>query len=350
MVKRMSEDYLKEIKERNENFETENQEPVEANYTITNEQNSNPDPAPSFDFKESTEIKKPRSFKMLFIVLGVILLIAAIAIGFSLLQKTDVDLNNPENTTNLTDTNSNVENLTDLENTDNLDSNASQDQEQDTGINNDENLSEIETILLNCQPYTQTKEVENFLSWPSALVKLNYEYNIIGLTESNECEIEQKITDMEYKFDKNQIIEHLDNPENKLKIFTNTAFMFGLDSNFPDINEINDFSEIESDVDNLIIQLKESVISYYDSLSEEDWTNLKMLEESINLDGDDSNKDQKITCYVSNKSYIPKLIGISEKSSEEIIANMKSNQNIDLYINSIEERADYDWGYCIQQP
>lgn len=72
-----------------------------------------------------------------------------------------------------------------------------------------------------------------------------------------------------------------------------------------------------------------------------------MIEEETNTDKN-SEDYERIICYVSNKEYIPKIFGVSEKNFEEIIANLKANKNIDIYVNPVDKRADYDWGYCIQ--
>lgn len=337
----MNEDYLKEIKENNDNFTSENNPAIEANYTI-NEQNFSDENEiqKTKDFSEPmTSTKKPKSLKGLFIVLGIILLIIAVVIGFSLLKKTDVNLANQEinDTTDLTDIeNKNIDNSTDLENTENL----------KTETENNSEQNELDEILLNCQPQIYNKQVESFMPMPATLIKTDYEYNIIGFNDSNECKMEITILDMEYIFDENEIIEYLDNPENKLSVFMHSKLLSFSDETALDLSNMSE-DDLEELIDAEVIKQKEAVVKYYSELTEEQKNQFETFKEYMTQATLETTKPQE--CFFSDLSYIPKMLGLSDKTFQESIKEFDTEISMtgSISMNENSFRADYDWGYCI---
>ena len=358
----MNDDFLKEIKETNESFgsnkpfEAEKQEAVDADYTVTSKpessQNNIPEPTTAEEPKEpiySNEpkktTKKPKSFKALFVILGLILGIILIIIGFNMLLKQDVDLTDQENTdTNLTDVNNtDIQDLSNLAEDQNTDSTENvEDLDTNTGT---EDLSEVQEILLNCEEYTHTNQTTSYLHWPGALVNSSFEYNVIGFNDSNECEVETKTLSAEYIFEKDLILEYLNNPENKLPIFTQTAILMGVPDIDPD--NLNNTEYLNQKIDEVVEEQKTKIAEYYDNLTEEDQQTLNLMKESMNSTDYTTMPIQK--CYVSDLEYMPKLLGLSNKSLEDSMDYLLANSEIGISINQEGSRVEYNWGYCIQE-
>jgi len=195
--------------------------------------------------------------------------------------------------------------------------------------------TEKECFLLaakNCKvrEYTTTTESLGFLT---IYMSLKNKYTIEGLNDENKCVVTINTLDANLSYDKEKLIEYIDKPENKEKIYTQYALIESMDEN----SQINDNNM--PDIDTAITDLKKLINNYYDTLDPEVLASMRSQEPALSK----ALTDRTENCIFEDYD---KLSVFLENKIDGIMQDVSSKSHMNLGSETYNTTDTYDGGVC----